>query len=94
MDQLEEQIRKILSEELSTVAQSNNNSNSGSVNNVNRGIYKTVDEAVAAAKHTQEILVDKPLAFREKLSMQLKTDSDHISIRWQRILKKKLVWGQ
>lgn len=63
MDALEERIKKILTEELSSVG----TSSSTSGNAGHHGIFKTVDEAVAAAKATQDILVDKPLAFREQL---------------------------
>lgn len=69
MDQLEERIKKILTEELSNVNLTTASSGSGVTNH---GIFKTVNEAVAAAKATQEILVDKPLAFRDKVVEAIK----------------------
>ncbi|WP_288528011.1 aldehyde dehydrogenase family protein [uncultured Secundilactobacillus sp.] len=64
MDQLEERIKKILTEELANI------STAPATNHVdasNHGIFKTVDEAIAAAKASEDVLVDKPLAFREKI---------------------------
>ncbi|WP_407946510.1 aldehyde dehydrogenase family protein [Pediococcus claussenii] len=63
MDKLEQDIRRILSEEL----QDSDNSVSASSDNGTNGIFKTVDEAIAAAKAAQEIYVDKSLAFRNQV---------------------------
>lgn len=61
---LEEDIRRILSEELkkSGTSQTASTSDAGQ-----DGIFKTVDEAIAAAKAAEDVYIDKPLAFREKV---------------------------
>ena len=64
MQNLEEDIRRILSEELkkSSVETKTVSTDAG-----NNGIFKTVDEAIAAAKEAEDIYIDKPIAFREKV---------------------------
>lgn len=64
MQNLEEDIRRILSEELkkSSVETKSVLTDAG-----NNGIFKTVDEAIAAAKEAEDIYIDKPIAFREKV---------------------------
>lgn len=62
MDQLEAQIKKILTEELSNLS-----TGSSAADASNKGIFKTVNEAIAAAKKTQAVLNDKPIAFREEI---------------------------
>lgn len=61
---LEEDIRRILSEELKKSGTSQTASTSDAGQN---GIFKTVDEAIAAAKEAEDVYIDKPLAFREKV---------------------------
>lgn len=61
---LEEDIRRILSEELKKSGTSQTASTSDAGQN---GIFKTVDEAIAAAKAAEYVYIDKPLAFREKV---------------------------
>ncbi|WEG72506.1 aldehyde dehydrogenase family protein [Vagococcus intermedius] len=60
MSTLEEQIRKILSEELGSKEASTSASG-------NKGVFKTVDEAVGAAKKAQEIFVDCSIETRNKV---------------------------
>jgi propionaldehyde dehydrogenase len=64
MQNLEEDIRRILSEELkkSSVETKSILTDAG-----NNGIFKTVDEAITAAKEAEDIYIDKPIAFREKV---------------------------
>lgn len=78
MSTLEEQIRKILAEEL--------NNDTTSVNEVtdnNKGVFKTVNEAVLAAKAAQEIFVDCSMETRDKVIESLKAGFspllDHIA---------------
>lgn len=61
---LEEDIRRILSEELKKSGTSQTASTSDAGQN---GIFKTVDEAIAAAKAAEDVYIDKTLAFREKV---------------------------
>ena len=64
MQNLEEDIRRILSEELK---KSSVETKSVSTDAGNNGIFKTVDEAIAAAKEAEDVYIDKPIAFREKV---------------------------
>lgn len=69
MSSLEEQIRKILAEELgSTTSSTNNTVSTGN----NKGVYGNVDEAVQAAKAAQEIFVDCSIETRNKVIDSLK----------------------
>ncbi|MGO3732287.1 MAG: aldehyde dehydrogenase family protein [Vagococcus sp.] len=61
MSTLEEQIRKILAEELESSASST------SVSTGNKGVFKTVDEAVKAAQAAQDIYVDCSIETRNKI---------------------------
>ncbi|RRG06303.1 MAG: aldehyde dehydrogenase EutE [Lactobacillus sp.] len=64
MASLEEQIRKILAEELQSGAAS---TTTLAATNGDHGVFKTVDEAVAAAKAAQEKFVDCSIDTREKV---------------------------
>jgi propionaldehyde dehydrogenase len=64
MASLEKQIRKILAEELQSGAAS---TTTVAATNGDHGVFKTVDEAVAAAKAAQEKFVDCSIDTREKV---------------------------
>lgn len=61
---LEEDIRRILNEELGRGGVNNATSVNDSGNN---GIFKTVDDAIAAAKAAEDIYIDKSIAFRNQV---------------------------
>ncbi|MFC6169932.1 aldehyde dehydrogenase family protein [Loigolactobacillus jiayinensis] len=63
MASLEEQIRKILAEEL----QSGATDSAPAATNGDHGVFKTVDEAIAAAKAAQEHFADCTIETREKV---------------------------
>lgn len=60
---LEEDIRRILSEELKKSGTSQTASTSDAGQN---GIFKTVDEAIAAAKAAEDVYIDKPISLSGK----------------------------
>lgn len=63
-ENIEDQIRRILNEELS---QPGSRATSATSVGGHNGIFKTVDEAVAAAKAAQEDYVDQPISMRNKV---------------------------
>lgn len=65
MASLEEQIRKILAEELQSGAA--DTTTTATTTKGDHGVFKTVDEAIAAAKAAQEKYVDCPIETREKV---------------------------
>ncbi|WP_283678447.1 aldehyde dehydrogenase family protein [Lentilactobacillus sp. Marseille-Q4993] len=68
---LENQIRQILKEELSTSGKSSSD-NINQPDGLGNGIFTSVDEAIAAAKQAQEAYADKPIAFRKKVIKAIK----------------------
>lgn len=70
---IEAEIRRILQEELSGNASSSDTGTTTSQpDGLGNGIFTNVNDAIAAAKQAQEILEDKPLAFRKKIVQAIK----------------------
>lgn len=62
MDEIESMVRKVLSEELSSTNDGSNQTGMG-----NNGIFRNVDDAIAAAKVAEEVYRDKPIAVRNQV---------------------------
>ncbi len=71
MDNLEEKIRSILSEELQNAT--NSSSSNGAAASGENGIFDTVDEAIAAAKEASDSFIDASIETRTKVIDAIKT---------------------
>lgn len=71
MDNLEEKIRSILSEELQNA--SNGSSSLGSTDSGENGIFDNVDDAIAAAKAAEDTFIDASIETRNKVIDAIKT---------------------
>ncbi len=71
MDNLEEKIRSILSEELKNAT--NSSSSNGAAASGENGIFDTVDEAIAAAKEASDSFIDASIETRTKVIDAIKT---------------------
>lgn len=72
MDNLEEKIRKILEEELSSSLSDSTSKTSTVGSKGHNGIFSNVDDAIAAAKAAWEDYVDQPIEMRNKVVEAIK----------------------
>ena len=72
MDNLEEKIREILEEELSSSLSDSTSKPSTVGSKGHNGIFSNVDDAIAAAKAAWEDYVDQPIEMRNKVVEAIK----------------------